>query len=35
MYNELKRMEDLKAARKELEKTKDEKPVSQKMFRAI
>ena len=33
--DELKRMEDLEIARKELEKTKDEKPVSQKMFRAI
>ncbi len=33
--DELKRMEDLEAARKELEKAKGEKPVSQKMFRAI
>lgn len=33
--DELKRMEDLEIARKELEKAKDEKPVSQKMFRAI
>ena len=33
--DELKRMEDLEMARKELEKAKDEKPVSQKMFRAI
>ncbi|MEY8518739.1 site-specific integrase [Lachnospiraceae bacterium 29-84] len=33
--DELKRMEDLEVARKELEKTKGEKPVSQKMFRAI
>ncbi len=33
--DELKRMEDLEIARKELEKTKEEKPVSQKMFRAI
>ena len=33
--DELRRMEDLENARKELEKNKDEKPVSQKMFRAI
>ncbi|MEY8337901.1 hypothetical protein AALB16_07675 [Lachnospiraceae bacterium 62-35] len=33
--DELKRMEDLEIARKELEKAKGEKPVSQKMFRAI
>lgn len=33
--DELKRMEDLEMARKELEKTKGEKPVSQKMFRTI
>lgn len=33
--DELKRMEDLEAARKELEKAKGEKTVSQKMFRAI
>ena len=33
--DELKRMEELADARKELEKTKEEKPVSQKMFRAI
>ena len=33
--DELKRMEDLAIARKELEKAKGEKPVSQKMFRAI
>ena len=33
--DELKRMEDLEMARKELEKAKGEKPVSQKMFRAI
>ena len=33
--DELKRMEELAEARKELEKTKEEKPVSQKMFRAI
>ncbi len=33
--DELKRMEDLETARKELEKAKGEKPVSQKMFRAI
>jgi len=31
----LKRMEELENARKELEKNKEEKPVSQKMFRAI
>lgn len=33
--NELKRMKELENARKELEKNKEEKPVSQKMFRAI
>lgn len=33
--DELKRMEDLEVARKELERAKGEKPVSQKMFRAI
>ena len=33
--DELKRMEDLEVTRKELEKAKGEKPVSQKMFRAI
>ncbi|MCM1238897.1 MAG: site-specific integrase, partial [Lachnospiraceae bacterium] len=33
--DELKRMEELESARKELEKNKEEKPVSQKMFRAI
>ena len=33
--DELKRMEELEKARKELEKDKEEKPVSQKMFRAI
>ncbi len=33
--DELKRMEDLEIARKELEKAKGEKPVSQKMFRVI
>ena len=33
--DELRRMEELKNARKELEKNKEEKPVSQKMFRAI
>ena len=33
--DELKRMEDLEVARKELEKAKGENPVSQKMFRAI
>ena len=33
--DELHRMEDLENARKELEKNKEEKPVSQKMFRAI
>ena len=33
--DELKRMEDLEVARKELEKAKGKKPVSQKMFRAI
>lgn len=32
---ELKRMEELEDARKELDKAKGEKPVSQKMFRAI
>lgn len=33
--DELKRMEELENARKELEKNKEEKPISQKMFRAI
>ena len=33
--DELKRLEDLKNARKELEWTQGEKPVSQKMFKAI
>ena len=33
--DELKRMEELADARKELEKVKGESPVSQKMFRAI
>ena len=33
--DELKRMEELADARKGLEKAKEEKPVSQKMFRAI
>ena len=33
--DELRRMEDLENARKELEENRDEKPVSQKMFRAI
>lgn len=33
--DELKRMEELENARKELEKNKEEKPASQKMFRAI
>lgn len=33
--DELKRMEDLETARKELEKAKGEKTVSQKMFRVI
>ena len=33
--DELRRMEELENARKELEKNKEEKPVSQKMFRAI
>ena len=33
--DELKRLEELADARKELEKAKEEKPVSQKMFRAI
>ena len=33
--DELRRMEDLENARKELEKNKEEKPISQKMFRAI
>ena len=32
---ELKRMEDLQSARKELERTQGERPVSQKMFKAI
>lgn len=33
--DELKQMGDLEIARKELEKEKSEKPVSQKMFRAV
>lgn len=33
--DELKRLEDLKNARKELERTHGEKPVSQKIFKAI
>ena len=33
--NELKRMKELESARKELDKTKGEKPISQKMFRTI
>lgn len=33
--DELKRMEELADARKELDKAKEEKPMSQKMFRAI
>ena len=33
--DELKRLEDLQNARKELERTQREKPVSQKMFKAI
>ena len=33
--DELQRMEELENARKELEKNKEEKPVSQKMFRTI
>ena len=33
--DELKRMEDLEVARKELEKAKGEQPVSQKMFQTI
>lgn len=33
--DELKRLEDLQNARKELESTQGEKPVSQKMFKAI
>ena len=33
--DELKRMEELENARKELEKNKEEKHASQKMFRAI
>lgn len=33
--DELKRMEELADARKELEKVKGENPISQKMFRAI
>ena len=33
--DELRRMEDLENARKEMEKNKEEKPVSQKMLRAI
>ena len=32
---ELKRLEDLQNARKELERTQGEKPVSQKMFKAV
>lgn len=33
--DELKRMEELENARKELEKPKEENPISQKMFRTI
>lgn len=33
--DELKRLEDLQNARKELERTQGEKTVSQKMFKAI
>ena len=33
--NELKWLEDLQNAKKELERTQGEKPVSQKMFKAI
>lgn len=33
--DELRRLEDLQNARKELERTQGEKPVSQKMFKAI
>lgn len=33
--DELRRLEDLKNARKELERAQREKPVSQKMFKAI
>ena len=33
--DELKRLEDLKNSRKELERTQGEKPVSQKIFKAI
>ena len=33
--DELKRLEDLQNARKELERTQGEKPVSQRMFKAI
>lgn len=33
--DELKRLQELEAARKELEKTQGEKPVSQKMFKVI
>ena len=33
--DELKRLEDLQNARKELERTQWEKPVSQRMFKAI
>ena len=33
--DELKMLEDLQNARKELERTQGEKPVSQKMFKAI
>ena len=35
VLDELKRLEDLKNARKELERTQGEKPVSQKIFKAI
>ena len=33
--NEMVRLEELNAAKKELEKTKGEKPVTQKMFRVV
>ena len=33
--DELKRLEDLQNVRKELERTQGEKPVSQRMFKAI
>lgn len=33
--DELKRLQELEMARKELEKTQEEKPVSQKMFKVI